>query len=86
MRVKISHLLDNIEVAKRAVEVGSGVALVPQIAVVNEAKAGRLKPVDLAEGPFERTLGILARKGAALSVPAQRFIQILLSKSGTSAS
>ena len=86
VRVKIAHLLDNAEIAKRAVEVGSGVALVPQAAVVNEAKAGQLKPVELAEGPFERTLGILARKGAALSVPAQKFIQTLLPRSRVSAS
>ena len=86
VRVKVTHLLDNIEIAKRAVEVGSGVALVPQVSVVNEAKAGRLKPLELTEGPFERTLGILARKGAALSVPAQKFIHTLLSKSRTLAS
>ncbi len=79
VRVKVVHLLDNIEIVKRAVEVGSGVALVPQIAVADEAKVGRLKPLDLAEGPIERTIGILARKGAALSLPAQKFVQTLLS-------
>ena len=86
VRVKVTHLLDNIEIAKRAVEVGSGVALVPQVSVANEAKAGRLKPLDLAEGPFERTLGVLSRRGAALSVPAQKFIHTLLSKSQALAS
>ena len=79
VRVKIVHLLDNIEIVKRAVEVGSGLALVPEIAVADEAKVGRLKPLELAEGPIERTIGIVARKGAALSVPAQKFVQTLLS-------
>lgn len=86
VRVKIAHLLDNIEVVKRAVEVGSGVALVPKIAVANEAKVGRLKPLDLVEGPIERTIGILSRKGAALSMPAQKFVEMLLaSKTGARA-
>ncbi|MBI3324099.1 MAG: LysR family transcriptional regulator [Candidatus Omnitrophica bacterium] len=79
VRVKIVRLLDNIEIVKRAVEVGSGVALVPQIAVADDAKVGRLKPLDLAEGPIERTIGIVARKGATLSMPAQKFVQTLLS-------
>lgn len=79
VRVKVVHLLDNVEIVKRAVEVGSGVALVPQVAVADEAKVGRLKALDLAEGPIERTIGVLARKGAALSVPAQKFVQTLLS-------
>lgn len=79
VRVKIVHLLDNVEIVKRAVEVGSGVALVPQVAVADEARVGRLKALDLAEGPIERAIGVLARKGAALSVPAQKFVQTLLS-------
>ena len=54
--------------------------------VVNAVKAGQLKPVEVAEAPFERTLGILARKGATLSVPAQKFIQTLLSRSKAAAS
>ena len=81
VRVKVVHLLDNIEIVKHAVEVGSGVALVPQIAVAEEAKVGRLKPLELVEGPIERTIGIVARKGAALSLPAKKFVQMLLASS-----
>jgi DNA-binding transcriptional LysR family regulator len=83
VRIRVVHLLDNIEVAKRAVEVGSGLALVPQVAVVQEAKAGRLKPLDLAGGPFERTIGVVVRKSEAPSLAAQKFIQILRSSPGT---
>ena len=77
-RVKVVHAFDNIEITKRAVEVGLGLALVPQITVVEEVQRGRLKALELAEGPFERPIGILTRKRAELSVPARTFIDLLV--------
>ncbi len=77
IRVKVVHAFDNIEITKRAVEVGLGLALVPQITVVDEVLYGKLKALDLAEGPFERTIGIITRKRAELSLPARKFIDLL---------
>lgn len=78
IRVKVVHAFDNIEITKRAVEVGLGLALVPQITVVDEVLYGKLKALDLAEGPFERTIGIITRKRAELSLPARKFINLLV--------
>lgn len=78
IRVKVVHAFDNIEITKRAVEVGLGLALVPRITIVDELQRGKLKALDLAEGPFERPIGILTRKQAELSLPARKFIDLLL--------
>ena len=77
IRVKVVHAFDNIEITKRAVEVGLGLALVPRITVLDEMRHGKLKILDLAEGPFERPIGLLVRKRAELSLPAQKFVELL---------
>ena len=78
IRVKVVHAFDNIEITKRAVEVGLGLALVPRITVVDEVQRGRLKALNLTGGPFERPIGILTRKRAELSLPARKFIDLLI--------
>jgi LysR family transcriptional regulator, transcriptional activator of the cysJI operon len=79
IRVNVVHAFDNIEITKRAVEVGLGMALVPRSTVAHEVKSGRLKSLEISEGPFERPIGILTRKRAELSLPAQKFIGMLRS-------
>jgi len=81
VRVKVVHAFDNIEITKRAVEVGLGLALVPRITVLDEVRHGKLKALDLAEGPFERPIGLLVRKRAELSLPARKFIDLLVTPS-----
>ena len=76
--MRVVHEFDNIEIVKRAVEIGSGVALVPYQTVVGEAKSGTLKTLELAEGPFYRPLGIVTRKGRELSLASRHFIRMLL--------
>ena len=58
-------------------EVGLGLALVPQITITDEIQYGHLKALELAEGPFERTIALITRKRAELSLPAQKFIELL---------
>ncbi len=77
IRVKVAHAFDNIEITKRAVEVGLGLALVPHITVLDEVRYGKLKFLELDEGPFERTVGIITRKRAELSLPARKFLELL---------
>jgi len=78
IRVKVVHAFDNIEITKRAVEVGLGLALVPRITVVDEVQRGKVQSLELIGGPFERPIGILTRKRAELSLPAQKFIELLV--------
>jgi DNA-binding transcriptional LysR family regulator len=77
IRVKVVHAFDNIEITKRAVEVGLGLALVPRITVADEVQRGSLNALDLAGGPFERPIGLLTRRRAELSLPARKFIALL---------
>ena len=78
VRVKVVHAFENIEITKRAVEVGLGLALVPRITIEDEIQRGKLKALELVEGPFKRSIGILTRKRAELSLPARKLVELLV--------
>ncbi len=68
---------DNIETIKRAVEVGFGLAIVPEHAV-NEARvAGTLTVIQLAEKYWVRSVGVIHRSDHSLSLAAKKFIELL---------
>lgn len=71
---------DNIETIKRAVQVGFGLAILPQPAVVDELKNGQLAVVRLAEKEWTRPVGILYRSDRNLSLAAKKFVQLLESE------
>jgi DNA-binding transcriptional LysR family regulator len=68
---------DNVETIKRSVEVGSGVAILPEPTVANETQGGLLAKVTLAEGPFTRQLAIVHRRGRVLTAAARAFVTML---------
>jgi DNA-binding transcriptional LysR family regulator len=68
---------DNIETIKRAVEIGAGVAFLPEPTVAREVAAGTLVAVPLSTGELVRPLGILHRRGKELGVTVRRFIELL---------
>jgi DNA-binding transcriptional LysR family regulator len=69
--------LDNIETIKRVVEIGTGVAILPEPAVRPEVKAKQLTAVQLSDEVFLRPLGIIHRQGKQFSPAAERFIESL---------
>ncbi len=69
---------DNIETIKRAIEIDAGVGLLPEPTVLREVAAGSLAAVALATDELVRPLGIIHRRGRALSSTAQRFMEMLL--------
>lgn len=69
---------DNIETIKRAVEVGMGLAIVPRPSVLDEQRSGQLSVVQLAEAEWTRSVGLIHRSDRALSIAAEKFIQLLL--------
>jgi DNA-binding transcriptional LysR family regulator len=69
--------LDNIETIKRAVEIGTGVAILPEPAVGPEVKGRSLVVVQLADEVFLRPLGIIHRQGKHFSPAAEKFIEYL---------
>ncbi|MFM9905563.1 MAG: LysR family transcriptional regulator [Pyrinomonadaceae bacterium] len=68
---------DNIETIKRAVEVGFGLAIVPEPAVTEAQKAGNLAVIPLAEKYWVRSVGVIHRTDKSLSLAAKKFLQLL---------
>ena len=66
--------LDNIETIKRVVEIGAGVALVPEPAIKQEVKNRTLAAVQLSDESLYRPLGILHRQGRHFTPAIERFI------------
>jgi DNA-binding transcriptional LysR family regulator len=68
---------DNVEAIKRAVEAGSGVALLPRPTLEHELELGTLAAVPLAGSHFSRPIGIIHRKGRKLYANTEAFIKVL---------
>ena len=77
VEVKKVAEFDNIETIKRAVEVGFGLAIVPEPAVSESRKAGTLAVIPLAEKYWTRTVGVIHRSDRDLSLAAKKFVQLL---------
>ena len=69
--------LDNVEVMKRVVEIGLGIAILPEQAVRPEVKGGTLVSVQISDEVFPRQLGIIHRSGKHFSPAAAKFIECL---------
>jgi DNA-binding transcriptional LysR family regulator len=72
---------DNIETVKRAVEINSGVSILPQTAILQELSIGTIKAINFSNERFIRPTGIIVRKGKILSQTGRYFIELLRKKS-----
>jgi DNA-binding transcriptional LysR family regulator len=77
--VNVVHEFDNIETIKRAIEIGSGVALLPRPTVWQEISSGILSAVDLSDVNLVRPLGIVHKRNKQLTTAVQKFIELLQS-------
>ena len=68
---------DNIETIKRGVEVGFGVAVLPEPSVEDQARTGSLVIRPMTEKEWERPIGVIYRSDRKLSVAAKKFIHLL---------
>jgi DNA-binding transcriptional LysR family regulator len=75
--VNVVHEFDNIENIKRAVEVGSGVAILPVPTIRREVEAGSLVLISLEDVTWLRPLGIVHKRHKVLSNAVQKFIELL---------
>ena len=71
---------DNIETVKRAVEINSGVSILPKTAIVQELSAGIIKALTFSNESFVRPTGIIVRKDRILSQAGRYFIELLRKK------
>ena len=68
---------DNIETVKRAVELNSGVSILPKTALLQELGSGTLKAVPFSNENFVRPTGIIIRKDKIFSQAGRYFIELL---------
>jgi DNA-binding transcriptional LysR family regulator len=78
--VNVALEFDNIETIKRAVEIGSGVSLLPEPTIERELSTGTLVKVQLIGRPLVRPLGIIHRRDRELSDTARGFVKLLQSR------
>ena len=71
---------DNIETVKRAVEINSGISVLPRIAILQELGSGTIKAINFSNERFIRPTGIIVRKGKILSQAGRYFIELLRKK------
>jgi DNA-binding transcriptional LysR family regulator len=77
VNVEVVLEFDNIENIKKAVEVGEGVALLPEPTVRREVRDGTLAARPLAGCRMSRPLAILYRRHAPPGSTARRFMDLL---------
>ena len=85
IEVEVALEFDNIETIKRAIEIGSGVSLLPRPTLDREIAAGTLAAVALAGRPLVRPLGIIHRRDRKLSETARQFVELLQSHASDAA-
>jgi DNA-binding transcriptional LysR family regulator len=73
---------DNIETIKRAVEINSGISILPHTAILQEIGSGTIKAIPFSNEQFVRPTGIIVRKGKILGQAGRYFIELLRKKAG----
>jgi DNA-binding transcriptional LysR family regulator len=78
--VNIVMEFDNIETMKQAIEINSGVSILPEPNVRREVSASRLTAIPLAIPDLVRPVGIIYRRNKPLTPAIQKFIKQLKSE------
>jgi DNA-binding transcriptional LysR family regulator len=73
---RVAMEFDNIETIKQAVQIGTGISILPEPTVRAEAKAGTLVSIRLAEA-LCRPIGIIHRQRKVFTPTATKFIEML---------
>ncbi|MCX7409215.1 MAG: LysR family transcriptional regulator [Planctomycetales bacterium] len=77
VHVNVVHAFDNIENIKRAVEVGSGIALLPVPTVRREAELGSLVAIPLEDVTWFRRLALIHKRTKPFTTAITRFLELL---------
>jgi DNA-binding transcriptional LysR family regulator len=78
--VEVVHEFDNIENIKKGIEIGAGLALLPEPMLRQEVQAGSLRALHLEGSRLVRPLGILYRRKHPPGSAARDFIDLLRGK------
>jgi LysR family transcriptional regulator, transcriptional activator of the cysJI operon len=71
---------DNIETIKRAVEINSGISILPRTTIEQELTAKNLKAINFSNENFTRPTGIIIRKDKVQNAAVKYFIELLRKK------
>ncbi|MFZ9024076.1 MAG: LysR family transcriptional regulator [Anaerohalosphaeraceae bacterium] len=74
---------DNIETIKRAIEIKSGVGILPLPSVHTEVSSGTLTVAELSNERLFRPTGIIIQKGHPLNKAGQYLIELMQNEAGT---
>ena len=77
VNVHIVMEFDNIETIKQAVEIGSGISILPEPTVQKEVQAGTLVVVPLTSKDITRPIGIVHRQRKMFTPTVDRFVELL---------
>jgi len=75
--VNVVHVFDNIENIKRAVEIGSGISLLPAPTVRRECSIQSLCAISIQDARWCRPLGIVHKRHKTLATPASKLVELL---------
>jgi len=78
LEVAVSVEFDNIEMLKRAIEINSGISLLPEPTILKERQAGTLCTASISDVKLVRPLSIIHRRPGQLGRTASRFVELLL--------
>jgi len=78
--VRLVMEFDNIETVKKAVEINSGISILPKTALLQEIENGTIKALGFSNEKFVRPTAIIVRKGKIFSEPGKFFIELLREK------
>ena len=76
-RPRVVMEFDNIETIKQAISVGAGVGILPQPTILKEVGNRTLAAIPLTMSELVRPLGIIHRRGKALTPTISRFLELL---------
>ncbi len=68
---------DNTETIKRAVEIGAGVSILPEVTLRSELAGGTLAAIPFSNDRFTRPTAVIVRKNKTLTHPGRFFIELL---------
>jgi len=81
VKVKIAMEFDNIETIKQAVEIGTGISILPEPTVRKEIKQGMLACVPLTMRKLRRPIGIIHLQRRIFTSAMAKFVELLKSES-----
>lgn len=76
-RIHIVMEFDNIETIKQAIEIGSGLSILPEPTIQKETKLGTVKAIPLTGTPLTRPIGILHHHRKIFTPTAVQFVELL---------